>query len=370
MNQSIEILKQLIKIKSYSRNEAEIQEYIFKWLENEKLKPIKQGENVVVKIKGEDSSKALIFNAHVDTVEMGSLKSWQTEPLELTVKQGKGYGLGASDEKAGVASLMLLGSKLSKQKPEVDTWLTFVVKEEIDGSGTKSFLDWFVSKGYIKAYIDISAILVEPSYLREVELGHKGNIFVKIVTKGKSGHGSKPINKKDHAVWQMFEVMKKLDILSVKWKKEYQDAVLGEPTMAIPTSIKSGSEQCVNKIGESCSMTVDIRTTPKLHHLVVKKLKQELKGLAQVELMGEPAPWGLTQKEAKIVKVVKKVVKKVKLSLSQGSNDLCFFTQHNISAVVIGPGEKSCIHQANEYVKLEKIAKAVEIYEKIIKEYY
>ncbi|MBU1085319.1 MAG: M20/M25/M40 family metallo-hydrolase [Candidatus Beckwithbacteria bacterium] len=365
----MKLLKKLIEIKSYSGEEKKIQEYILGWFEKVGLKSFWQGENVVVKVSGEDSSKALIFNAHVDTVNAGDLVLWKTNPFKAVVKQGKIYGSGASDEKAGVASLMLLGEELVKQKPAVDVWLTFVVKEEVDGSGTKSFLDWFVSEGYINEYIDISGVLVEPTGLKEIELGHKGNVFVKITTKGKSGHGSKPVSKSDHAVWKMVSVMKKLEGLAVEWQEDFKDPVLGEPSMAIPTFIKSGSEKSPNKIGGLCKITVDIRTTPKCHHQVIEKIKQELKGLAEVELMAEPGYWEVTDKKEKIVGVATKIVPRAKLTVADWSNDMCFFTLLNIPAVVVGPGEKECAHQANEYCYLSKIPQAVKIYGNLIQKW-
>jgi acetylornithine deacetylase len=369
MVEPFKILKKLIEIKSYSGKEKKIQEHIFNWFKKNGLKPVRQNENVVVKIKGKDSSRALIFNAHVDTVNEGDLSLWQTDPFKAVLKAGKVYGLGASDEKASAASLMLLGKELTVDQPEIDVFLTFVVKEEVDGSGTRSFLDWFISERYIKKYVDTAGILTEPTGLEEIELGHKGNLFIKIATQGKSGHGAKPIGKADHAVWKMFVVMEKLDSLFVDWKEDYGDLILGKPSMVIPTSIKSGSEKSVNKIDGVCSITADIRTTPKFHYQVVEKIKQELKGLAEVELLNEPGFWGLTDKKAKIVGVIEKALPKARLTIADWSNDMCFFTKLRIPAVVIGPGEKHCVHQANEYVKLEKIDKAVKIYQKIIKQY-
>jgi len=86
-------------------------------------------------------------------------------------------------------------------------------------------------------------------------------------------------------------------------------------------------------------------------------------------LMTEPGFWGLTSKDEKIVKATKKVLPQGKLCIASGANDMCFFSKLKIPAVVVGPGEKGCIHQANEYVKLDKIDKAVKIYQKIIEKY-
>ena len=140
----MKLLKKLIEIPSVSGGEKKIQKFIYKWLSDVGLNPEWCGDNLAVKIAGEDSTKCMIFNAHVDTVVVGGLKQWKYPPFSGKVVGGKIFGLGASDEKAGVAALMLLGKQLLKEKPACDVWLVFVVKEEVDGSGTRDFLKWFV----------------------------------------------------------------------------------------------------------------------------------------------------------------------------------------------------------------------------------
>ena len=111
----MDLLKQLIEIPSTSGHEQNIQGFIFNWLKSARLKPRFVGANVIVEINGQDQSKLMIFNAHVDTVSTGDLNLWQTNPLKVVVKSSKMYGLGASDEKSGVAALMLLAQKFPKE---------------------------------------------------------------------------------------------------------------------------------------------------------------------------------------------------------------------------------------------------------------
>ena len=114
------LIQKLIQIKSVSGNEQAIQKFIFSYLINLDLKPAWKQGNVWVKIKGKDGAKALIFNAHVDTVDPGEIKNWSDLPWLGTIKNNKIYGLGASDEKAGAAALLLLAGKLVKNQPVVD----------------------------------------------------------------------------------------------------------------------------------------------------------------------------------------------------------------------------------------------------------
>ena len=119
------LIQKLIEIKSVSGSESEIQKFIFNYLINLGLKPAWKQGNVWVKIKGKDKAKALIFNAHVDTVDPGEIKNWSDLPWLGTINHGKIYGLGASDEKAGAAALFFLAGKFVKKQPHVYTFLLF-----------------------------------------------------------------------------------------------------------------------------------------------------------------------------------------------------------------------------------------------------
>ncbi len=171
---------------------------------------------------------------------------------------------------------MFLAKKLKDNKPKCDVWLTFVVSEETSGSGTKNFLTWF-KKNYIKQYKDIAGVLLEPTGLESIEVGHRGNIFIKLKTLGDSGHGSQPQKIQNHAVFIMIKVLEKIQKLEKSWKKKYKHEFLGEPSIGIATSIQAGSVESPNKFPDSCVTTLDIRTTPKLNSVVLQELKESLK---------------------------------------------------------------------------------------------
>jgi acetylornithine deacetylase len=364
----MEILKKLIQTKSVSNEEGGIQKYILNLLTSYKLKPFYIKGNVAVHIEGQNSKKCLIFNAHVDTVSPGKIEKWKQPPYSAYKKSGKIYGLGASDEKAAVAVELLLAKYYSHNKPECDIWLTFVVGEEIDGHGSKDFLIWF-NKKYLKLYKNISAILGEPTGLNEISLAHKGNLFLKITTFGKSGHGSEQHKDKDHAVLTMLDVILSLNNLGKTWKTIYKDKILGFPTIAPATSIIAGEVNIPNKYPDSCIATFDIRTVPAMHNRAYSEIKKAVKGKkVKVEFLYSPVGCGYTDKNSTVAKLLKNLTNKP-FSVSKGSTDMYFFTQKGIPAVIFGPGEKGVMHKANEYCYSKKIGKCVEIFLEVIKGY-
>lgn len=361
------MLKKLIQIKSVSGQEGEIQRYILNLLTSYGHKPLEIKGNVIVLIRGQNSEKCLIFNSHVDTVSAGDIKLWKESPFSVMERGGKVYGLGASDNKSSVAVLLLLAKKLAIQGPSCNILLTFTIGEEVDGHGTSDTVEWLSAK-YLKAYKSISAVICEPTGLNCVGLAHKGNLFLKVTTVGKSGHGSKPIKVASHSVFKIYKVIENLRKLNKKWKKNYKNQILGVPTIGLGTSITAGNEATPNKFPDFCSSTFDIRTIPEMHESAFKEIKKAVGKIGKLEYLYPPVSFGFTSKDSVIAKVFKKVTK-LKFVAFPGSTDMPFFIQKGIPTVIFGPGEMTVMHKANEYCYPKKIEKCLEIFMEVIKGY-
>lgn len=367
--ETISILQKLISIKSFSGQEEMIQKFIFKYIKTYNLKPFFVGKNVVVKIKGANSKVAVIFNSHSDTVSVGNLAAWKADPFNGHIIKNKVFGLGASDEKASIAVTLKLIEIFSKKKPACDLWITFVVNEEVDGSGTKDFVEWFADN-HQEEYKKISGILGEPTCLSSIEIGHKGNIFIKMTAAGDSGHGSQPTKIKKHAIKITYKLIAALEKEGKSWSKKYKNEFLGIPTISL-TSIAGGDISSPNKFPDTCVASFDVRTTPEVHEKafgLIKLAAKDVDSEITIEYLFPPAPFGYTDKESEIVKIAQKITN-AGISSSFGSNDMCFLTQAGIPAIVLGAGEHSCIHKPNEYCLIENLDKCVSIYQKIIEKY-
>lgn len=363
----ITILQKLISIPSVSGQEKEIEQWIYDYLVSLKLHPEWVGPNVVVKISGKDSTKALIFNGHVDTVSPGEISTWQYGPWNPTIVDGKMYGLGTTDMKSGVAVILKLVEKYSLIQPDYDLWFCFVVREETDGSGTGEVMKWF-AKHHQKKYKALAGVIGEATENKEIRIAHKGNIFLKVTTHGDTGHGSAPEKIKVHALSKMQKVAKDLNALVASWQKKYGDKLLGVPTVAW-TSVQGGDATSPNKIADKCVATFDVRTTPQVHEKALALIQKAFAHKkVTIETMYHPLPYGYTSPEEHIVKLTQGITK-AKISISKGSNDILFFTAAKIPAIVFGPGTLGQGHVVNEQVKIEDLEKCFEIYQKIIQNF-
>lgn len=359
------MLERLIRIKSVSGEEAEIQKHILDLLTSFDLDPVKINDNVCLIIKGKNDLKTLIFDAHVDTVDPGDVTSWKYDPFLATKVDGKIYGLGASDDKASVSVLLELANKYSKEIPPCNLILAFAAGEEVDGHGTAEIVSYLEDNNLLRG--EISAIVCEPTMLKKVGIAHKGNIFIKIITTGVAGHSSKPIDEPNHAVLKMLTIVSNLKHLSEEWGKNYKNEVLGIPTIGLATSISAGNENTPNKFPDKCTAVFDIRTTPEMHDKAMREIRS-MTGDAKVEFVYSPVGYAFTDKSEVIVKIFEKIPGTLVTSFS-GSSDMPFFTDKGIPAVIFGPGEMKMAHKTDEYCNEKDIDDCLKIFIDVIKLY-
>lgn len=329
------------------------------------MEPFFQGGNLVVKLTGKDQSRAFIFNGHVDVVDIGDPANWQHDPWEGKVVDGRIYGRGTSDMKGGVLAIMEAAKSIVKKDiAPTDIWLTFVIQEETDGAGTKQFVKWFESEGYISKYKELASIFAEPTSLTTVQYGHRGNFFIKAEKKGISGHSSRPNAINPHAIVEMSRFILDLEKENLEWQEQFRDSEFVQPTIT-PTSIY-GKSKSPNKTAETCVVFFDLRTVPDFHQEAYNRIKELAdKRAITLSLLHPPAPIGYTSVAASIVKIFKQVVPGIKTEVNDASNDLGFFTQAGIDGVIFGPGDMTEAHRTNESADVKQITAASGIFEKI-----
>jgi acetylornithine deacetylase len=140
--------------------------------------------NVVGTLKGSDPSPSLILNGHVDVVSPEPLDQWTFDPWGGEVKDGRLYGRGTVDMKAGVvANLFALKAILdSGVRPKGSVMLQSVIEEEAGGSGGTLAC-------FMRGYRASGMLIPEPSGL-SVVICHPGVKYFRVRVVGKTAHAA------------------------------------------------------------------------------------------------------------------------------------------------------------------------------------
>lgn len=245
----INFASDLVKIKSRTGEEGEVVKRIaeeMRSLEYDEVFIDKVG-NVIGKIG--NGNEKLLFDSHVDNVDVNDYEEWKYDPYGGVIKDGKLYGRGASDMKASVAASVYAGAVMKRiGLPQSKTVYVCcsVMEEDFDGEGLyHAIVDNDLKPDYV--------VICEPSNL-QISLGHLGRAIYKINIPGVSAHGAAP-GKGVNAVYKMTTIINRVEALG----KEYMKLTGERPSIAV-TKIESTSVS-LNAIPHNCTIYIDRRMT-------------------------------------------------------------------------------------------------------------
>jgi len=191
--QVLQLSRELIRIPSVTRKEHRISRVIYQKLDKWGLRPKNipvegYGPTVTAEI-GDRKAPSVVFNGHMDTVEV--MSGWKHDPFGAKIEDGLMYGLGSLDMKCGLASMMLAFRALSECGLPESSRVMFqaVTGEEATSAGTRTL----ISRGAFKG---AKAVIVGEGFggLRAITRGRRGGSYFNISVKGRAAHGSTPEN--------------------------------------------------------------------------------------------------------------------------------------------------------------------------------
>lgn len=336
----IELLKTLVSFNSVSQKDTnETVDYCFNWLKEQELQPILLENNGYKMIVCEIGSgeKTLILNGHLDVV---SGKEKQFIPYE---KDGKLYGRGSADMKAGCAAMMCTLAELKDKNLPCKIQLQLVSDEEICGLNCSKFLS---ENGYLGDFV----ICGEPTQLG-IGIQAKGILQLDIEVEGKSAHGSRPWQG-ENAIVKSFDIYN--NILDLPFAKE-SSALYESPSINL-SKVHGGN--VYNKVPDKCIMSFDIRFLPTQNpDELVKQIKSVAGDKVIVQLIGSPVKTKLDDPYIKLltnsIKTISNV-ENVNVFGQHGSADSRFFSKFDVPAVEFGPTGSNW-HGDDEYVEIESV---------------
>lgn len=178
-----------------------------------------------------NGKKILAVDGHIDTVGVGNLKNWTSDPFSGEIKDGFVHGRGTVDQEGGIASSITAGRILKDMGFDKD--LTFyvvasVIEEDCDGLCWK----YIVEEGKLKPDFVIST---EPTNCN-IYRGHRGRMEIRVSFRGVSCHGSAP-ERGINAVYMASKTALKVEKLN---ENLAFDEFLGRGSVTV-SEFKSGS---------------------------------------------------------------------------------------------------------------------------------
>src|SRR5215211_3481249 len=320
--------------------EAEIAEFVAGWLRDAGLEvgldaAAPGRPSVIAVAPGTGGGSSLMLNAHLDTVGVEGME----RPFEPVARDGRLYGRGAYDMKAGLAACMLAAARLRSEGLRGDVVVAAVADEEYASIGVQSVLR--------RRRAD-AAIVTEPTALR-VCIAHKGFAWAEIETRGRAAHGSRPAEGVD-AITRMAPALTRL--------AELQSALVG-PGSVHASLIEGGQE--LSSYPARCVLSLERRTIPgESAEDVRRECEALVEGIEEAEArMGIVREPFTVAPDADVVQAVARAAEAMtgrpaELYGETYWMDAAFIQASGIPTVVFGPGGEGA-HAVDEWVDLESV---------------
>jgi succinyl-diaminopimelate desuccinylase len=145
--------------------------------------------NVIGTRTGLSSRPTVHLNGHFDVVPAG--EGWSVDPFGGLVRDGRIYGRGACDMKAGIAAAAFAAEAIRRAGVPVPG--TIEVSGTVDEeSGGFAGVAWLAEHGRLSATRTDYCIIPEPLNVDRVCVGHRGVYWFEVATRGHIAHGSMP----------------------------------------------------------------------------------------------------------------------------------------------------------------------------------
>jgi acetylornithine deacetylase len=344
---------------------AEYVEQFFKWRGIDTFRqPVLPGRsNLIACLPGRNPGRRVVLEAHMDTA---SITGMTIPPFEPAIRDGRLYGRGSCDTKAGLAAMMHAVASLKQQgiKPPCEVWLVAAVDEEYMFRGVLALCD------RLEAH---AAIVAEPTELRAV-IASKGVLRWKVRTKGKAAHSSKPhlgVNAISHMAQIVATLEQENETLS-----QTLHPLLGPATLNV--GVIHGGVQ-VNFVPDWCEIEIDRRLLPGETPESVLARHQEIHDairaqypLLNVEsdapMIADPALE--TDASTQVAQTASHLLTKLGLNgelagVPYGS-DASKLARHGVPSIIFGPGSIDQAHAAVEYVDCDQVLSAESFYREFL----
>ena len=362
---ALDITRELTRIDSMNPpgREHQCAQYVGKMLQDAGLQVsyAEFGEgrtSVIARLAGTGAKAPICFGGHIDTVPLGA-KAWTKDPFAGEVAEGKIYGRGTTDMKAGLAAYLWMALELAKlPRGKADILFVSVAGEETGCQGS-------VHLAQNKAVKGARAVLIAEPTSNYPIVGHRGALWLQALATGVTVHGSMP-HLGVNAIYKAARAIGKLEQFKFN---ESPHPLLGGATLNVGT-MQGGMN--LNSVPDRAEFTIDIRTIPSQNHKELMAQIQKYVGddVAITPVMDVGGVW--TEAADPWVSEVFQLMEPI-LGEKPGPRGAPYFTDASAlkpafdgaPTLILGPGDMTLAHQTDEYCAVDKIEEAANVYETI-----
>jgi succinyl-diaminopimelate desuccinylase len=371
------LLQKMVSMYSGSNElweEGRLAAFIKSFLEKNGIRSVlyKDAQTIAVRGSFGFADKGILLDCPLDTAPVGDLTKWKYPPFEGVIKEGKMYGRGTADCKAGIVSMIYTTLALKEFVDEEKIRIEMVF-DGAEQSGEYSGMKLAIEKG-----LPVEAGIIGYSgIMDELAIGARGFHRYTFITHGESVHTGARYKMGVNAISKMAKF-----ILAVeKAKLPHNNNEYFPFGQRLTFSIIEGG-RVINVVPDECLTRIDIRTTPEVTKNKVDKFLAQIISQIQKEDKDFKIDWKydvgqegfLVDPKSEIISSltssIKDILKKdIPLAASGPANIGKLLYNHNIPVIIWGPKGEG-VHSYNEYIEIDSLPITSEIYARAILGYF
>jgi succinyl-diaminopimelate desuccinylase len=304
----------------------------------------------------------VLLAPHLDTVGEPNLDA----QLKPRAAGGRVWGRGACDTKGCVATMLQAVLNLARGGPRpAATEIVFAgfVDEENGQAGSRRYAALARRPGY---RADL-AVVGEPTRL-EVVTAHKGDVWLRLRTRGRAAHGATP-HLGRNAVHAMARAVEALETTYRAELNRRRHPLLGAPTINVG-AIRGGTQP--NIVPAECVAALDRRTLPGESEAAVRREIRRVLRAAGVKaefdsLRTAPCPPLETDDRQPLVRALLRAAGRKRGVGVHYFCDAAPLAAGGVPAVVFGPGDIAQAHTSAEWIAVGQLKRGVAVLERFLR---
>ena len=328
------------------------------------LQEVQPGKFNLLATRGQGPG-GLVLAGHSDTVPFDEAL-WRSNPLGLSERDGRWYGLGSCDMKGFFALVIEAVQGLLEHDFRQPLLILATCDEESSMSGARALADAGRPLGR-------AAVIGEPTGLRPIRL-HKGVMMERIEIRGQSGHSSDP-SLGHSALEAMHASIGELMALRRQWQQAFNNPQFSVPQPTLNFGCIHGGDN-PNRICGQCSLEFDLRPLPGMDpqqlRAAIRSKLQPLAELHRVQIEYGPLFPGVPpfeqRADCELVRLAERLTGYAAEAVAFGT-EAPYLQQLGCETLVLGPGDIACAHQPDEYLEMARIEPTVRLLRELIQHY-
>ena len=353
--------------------ETRISEYLVSFFEElgvayECIEVVPGRSNVVARFAPSDAGSTTLLDAHIDTVPVDGMT---IPPFEPSVRDGRVYGRGACDVKGGLAAMLWAFRRLVLEQPAGGTSviMSCTCDEESTTLGIRDLVSYWTEPGRSQLVTTRpdAAIIAEPTEL-DIVVAHRGATRWVLRTTGRACHSSDP-TQGTNAIYRMGRVLDCLEEYAALLSDKVEPHPLCGPATLSVGRIYGGAS--VNVVPDDCAIEIDRRVIPgEDPEAAVDDVREFLANRLDFDVTLEPpfliGPTLSSDNNAWLSAALLEHITDVDgphkaLGVPYGTH-ASRTCGAGVPSVVFGPGSIDQAHTKDEWIDIDQLEKASEVY--------